>query len=149
VGNHGAKGRAGLSMPALLLCKSEDMLFRKQQRALVACLVFGGAPFVGAMPVHTDVVLQPGKFHEECFRLAPQQRIQYNFKLDRPGEFNVHYHAGKEIIYPIRSVSVSEQKGDFVAPIAQEYCLMWTGVRDGTTRLGYESVVVEPGLTKQ
>jgi len=101
------------------------------------------------MPVHTDVVLLPGKFHEECFRLAPQQRVQYNFRLDRPGEFNLHYHVGKDVHYPVRSESVSEQKGDFVARAAEEYCLMWTGAKGGETRLGYEFVVVEPGLTKQ
>ena len=102
-----------------------------------------------AMPVHTDIVLQPGKAHEECFRLKPQQQVRYHFKLDRPGEFNLHYHRGNEAVYPLRSEAVLEQRGDYVAALAEEYCLMWRGSRDGATKLGYEFVVVEPGLTKQ
>src|SRR6266536_2002748 len=47
-----------------------------------------------------------------------------------------------------RSKSVSEQKGDFTATVAQEYCLMWSGAKGGESKLGYEFVVVEPGLTK-
>jgi len=55
---------------------------------------------------------------------------------------------GKEVFYPIRSESVSEQKGDYVAALAQDYCLMWSGDKKGDNKLGYEFIVVEPGLTK-
>ncbi len=101
-----------------------------------------------ALPRHVEVVLQPGKIHEDCFSLQRGQRVQYNFKLERPGNFNLHYHRGKEALYPVRSDSVSEQKGDYVATVAQEYCLMWSGGKGGDTKLGYEFIVVEPGLTK-
>ena len=124
------------------------MRFRKLLRPLLACVVAATMPLAHALPRHVDVVLQPGKIHEDCFSLQPHQQVQYNFKLDRPGKFNLHYHKGKEVFYPIRSESVSEQKGDYVAAVAQDYCLMWSGSKEGDTKLGYEFIVVEPGLTK-
>ena len=61
---------------------------------------------------------------------------------------SVPVRRGKKVVYAIRSESVSEQKGDYMAAGAQEYCLMWTGGKEGDTKLGYEFIVVEPGLTK-
>jgi hypothetical protein len=116
---------------------------------MVACIAAAAVSCAHAMPVHIEVVLQPGKAHEECFTLQPGQRVQYHFKLDRPGEFNLHYHRGKEVFYPRRSEAVLEQKGDYVAAAAEKYCLMWSGSPKGATKLGYEFIVVEPGLTKQ
>ena len=124
------------------------MRLRKLLWPLLACLAAAPMPLAQALPRHVDVVLQPGKIHEDCFSLRPHQQVQYNFKLDRPGKFNLHYHKGKEVFYPIRSESVSEQKGDYVAAVAQDYCLMWSGSKEGDTKLGYEFIVVEPGLTK-
>jgi hypothetical protein len=113
-----------------------------------ACLAAAPLLPVLAMPGHIDMVLGAGKVHEECFRLETGRRVRYNFSMDRPGEFNLHYHKGNDVFYPVRSERVSEQKGDFVAATAEEYCLMWTGGKGGDTRLGYEFIVVEPGLTK-
>jgi hypothetical protein len=124
------------------------MQLRKLAWPLLAGLAAVPMPLAHAFPRHVDVLLQPGKIHEDCFSLQPHQQVQYNFKLDRPGMFNLHYHIGKAVFYPIRSESVSEQKGDYVAAVAQEYCLMWRGGKDGDTKLGYEFIVVEPGLTK-
>ena len=124
------------------------MRFRKILWPVLACLTAAPIPFAHALPRHVDVVLHPGKIHEDCFSLQSRQQVQYNFKMDRPGNFNLHYHKGKEAIYPIRSESVSEQKGDHAAVVAQEYCLMWSGDKGGDTKLGYEFIVVEPGLTK-
>ena len=125
------------------------MRFRKLLWPLLACLAAAPMPLAHALPRHVDVMLQPGKIHEDCFSLQAGQQVQYNFKLERPGKFNLHYHKGKGVFYPIRSESVSEQKGDYVAAVAQEYCLMWSGGKKGDTKLGYEFIVVEPGLTKQ
>ena len=125
-----------------------NMRFRKLSWPLFASLAVAHVPLVHAFPRHVDVVLQPGKTHEDCFALQPHQQVQYNFKLERPGKFNLHYHRGKEVFYPIRSESVLEQRGNYVAAVAQEYCLMWSSDRAGDNKLGYEFVVVEPGLTK-
>ena len=125
------------------------MRFRKLLWRLLACLAATPMPSAHALPRHVDVVLQPGKIHEDCFTLQAGQHVQYNFKLERSGKFNLHYHKGKQVLYPLRSESVSEQKGDYVATVTQDYCLMWSGAKDGDTKLGYEFIVVEPGLNKQ
>ncbi len=123
------------------------MQLRRVMLPLLACLA-APMPTAVAFPRHVDVVLQPGKVHEDCFPLQPRQQVQYHFTLARPARFNLHYHIGKKIFYAIRSESVTEQKGNFVAVVAQEYCLMWSGDNAGGNQLGYEFVVVEPGLTK-
>jgi hypothetical protein len=125
------------------------MRYRKLLALTLVAASASAASAARAMPVHIDVVLAPGKVHEDCFALKPGQRVRYDFRQDRPGSFNLHYHQGNDVAYPLRSESVREQKGDFVAVVAQEYCLMWTGGKGGATRLGYEFVVVEPGLVKE
>jgi hypothetical protein len=101
-----------------------------------------------AMPRHVDVVLKPAQAHEDCVSLERGQPLQYHFTLDPPGRFELYYRDGKQVGYALRSESVREQKGDYVAPAARRYCLRWRGVGRGDTRLGYEFIVVEPGLTK-
>jgi hypothetical protein len=117
------------------------MRFRKLLLPALACLAAAPVPFAHAFPRHVDVVLHPGKIHEECFPLRRGQTLQYNFKLERPAGFNLHYHSGKDVFYPIRSESVSEQKGRYAPSITQEYCLMWTGDKNGENKLGYEFIV--------
>ena len=102
-----------------------------------------------AMPVHVHVVLPPGKTQEECFRLEAGQRVEYSFTMDPPGSFALQARrAKKNGAYVLRSESVRQQKGDYVAVAAQEYCLTWTGDARRDTRLGYEFIVAEPGLSK-
>ena len=124
------------------------MRFRKRLWPLLACLASPLIPVANALPRHVDVVLRPGAIHEDCFSLLARQKVQYNFELDRPGKFDLHFRRGKEVFYPIRSESVTAQKGVYIAAVAQDYCLTWSGDKDGDTKLGYEFIVVEPGLTK-
>lgn len=121
---------------------------RARRWPLLVFLVFAPLAPAHAMPRHVEVVLQPGGVHTDCFMVRSGQQVTYNFKLDRPGRFNLHYRRGKDVVHPIRSESVSEQKGDYRADVAREYCLMWTVGMGGATTLGYEFIVVEPGLTK-
>src|SRR5260221_13449703 len=86
--------------------RSTNMRFRKVLYALLACLAAAPIPLAYAFPRHVDVVLQPGKMHEDCFPLQAGQQVQYNFKLERPAKFNLHYHHGKQTFYPVRSESL-------------------------------------------
>jgi hypothetical protein len=107
------------------------MRFRNLLWTLIACVAAAAGSPTLATPRSVDIVLAAGKVHEDCFRLGTEQRIRYGFSTDRPSEFSLHYHKGKDVFYPIRSEHVSEQKGDFVAAVAEEYCLMWTGGKGG------------------
>lgn len=70
--------------------------------------------------------LKPGGVAEECFRLPADASIGYAFEAAAPVDFNVHFHRGNDIEYPMKSPQVREAAARFVAPSAQEYCLMWT-----------------------
>ena len=72
------------------------------------------------------VTLQAGKVHEECMRLAAGDKRAFHWKSDAPVDFNVHYHQGKEVFFPVKRDAMRGDGGTFTAKIAQDYCWMWT-----------------------
>lgn len=64
-------------------------------------------------------------FDERCITLAAGQSIRYNFSASAPVDFNIHYHRGKDVFYPVRRSRVREAEGAFRAQEADNYCLMW------------------------
>lgn len=94
-----------------------------------------------ALPAHAEVVdidwgaggrfertlsLPAGKFAELCGKLTKGDRVQWTFTADQPVDFNIHYHVGKDVVYPAKSDGVARLAGEFVAPLDQDYCWMWT-----------------------
>ena len=63
---------------------------------------------------------------EECFRLAANGSVAYAFEASAPVDFNIHFHRGNEVEYPVKSDQVRHADARFVAASAEEYCLMWT-----------------------
>jgi hypothetical protein len=63
---------------------------------------------------------------EECFRLSANASVGYAFEATGPVDFNIHFHRGNDVEYPVKSDQVRQADARFVAPSAQEYCLMWT-----------------------
>ena len=70
--------------------------------------------------------LQPMKVHEECMRLEAGQKRHFQWKSAVPVDFNIHYHEGPEVFYPVKRDDTRGDRGTFTAKIAQEYCWMWT-----------------------
>ena len=70
--------------------------------------------------------LQPAKVHEECVRLEAGAKRKYHWKSDAPVDFNVHYHEGPEVFYPVKRDGMRTDGGAFTAKVAQDYCWMWT-----------------------
>ena len=70
--------------------------------------------------------LAPGKFAELCGPLQRGQSVKWTFAADRPLNFNVHYHVGKDVKYPAKQDQVSSQDGELRVDAAQDYCWMWT-----------------------
>jgi hypothetical protein len=70
--------------------------------------------------------LETGKVHEECVRLDKGHARRYEWKSTAKVDFNIHYHEGREVFYPIKRDEVSKGSGRFKAKTAQEYCWMWT-----------------------
>ncbi len=84
--------------------------------------------------------LAPFEFRELCYELASRDEIQYDFQSDRPVEFDIHYHDGLRIRYPVHMSGITVGADRFSAELDQFYCLMWTNQSLMTTSLTYKIV---------
>jgi hypothetical protein len=72
-----------------------------------------------------SVGVPPGGFEEHCLQLAAGERVHYRFSASGAVDFNLHYHRGEAVFYPVRKAQVRRHVDDFTAPHADAYCLMW------------------------
>ena len=70
--------------------------------------------------------LEPKKVHEECQRVEAGQKRRYMWRADGPVDFNVHYHRGNEVLYPVKRDAMRGDGGTFSAKAGEDYCWMWT-----------------------
>ena len=68
----------------------------------------------------------PGKFTEVCGKLPSGTSVLWNFESSAPVDFNVHYHVGKEVVFPSKLAAVATARGTLQTTIAQDYCWMWS-----------------------
>lgn len=68
----------------------------------------------------------PGKFAELCGPLPAGLKIGWNFEASAPLDFNVHYHVGKEVVFPSKLTGVVTAKDTLATKIDQDYCWMWS-----------------------
>ena len=71
------------------------------------------------------VALPAYAMREECFRLHPDERVDYYFTSTAPVAFNLHYHDAQAVVMPIERKGARADSGEFVADREQIYCLMW------------------------
>ena len=100
----------------------------KRLAALIASLA--AATALGNPPAtQTGTVvaasLEPRKIHEECVRLEAGQQRRYHWKSSAPVDFNIHYHRGNEVLYPVKRDAMRGDGGTFTAQSAEDYCWMW------------------------
>jgi hypothetical protein len=69
--------------------------------------------------------ISTGKFDEHCLKIDAGKAIRYRFVATEPVDFNIHHHRGKEVLYPVRRDAIDGDDGEFRAPGADDYCLMW------------------------
>ena len=69
--------------------------------------------------------LAPAKFAEVCGRLTKGQSIAWSFKSGQPLNFNVHYHEGKSVVFPVKKDRSNELDGELQVAVDQDYCWMW------------------------
>ena len=81
--------------------------------------------------------LKPGGGHEECLELRAGQELKYSFTSNAPLDFNIHYHAGEEVFYPVKRDGSKKEGGTFKPETKQEYCLMWTNAAKKAAKLKY------------
>ena len=111
-------------------------------------------PYVYSTTVRADVVdiawdvngrferslkVAPAKFAEVCGKLPAGLKVRWSFDANAPLDFNVHYHVGKEVVFPSKLTAVAVAKGVLDTKIDQDYCWMWrnksTSAATGTVKL--------------
>ena len=67
-----------------------------------------------------------GKFVEVCGKLALGDGVRWSFTAAAPVDFNIHYHVGKEAVFPAKQAQASGGRDTLNVTVAQDYCWMWT-----------------------
>jgi hypothetical protein len=83
---------------------------------------------------HTAAV-PPGKFIEACAKLNAGDRVRWDFDATGPMDFNIHYHVGKEAVFPAKRSQVAKASDELRVAATQEYCWMWTNKAKRATDL--------------
>ena len=68
-----------------------------------------------------QVKIEPKQMHEECVKLQAGEKRNYYWKADNAVDFNIHYHDGPEVFYPVKRDGMRGDGGSFVAKIGQDY----------------------------
>ena len=79
-----------------------------------------------------------GGMHEECISAKSGQKFIYSFFTSVPVDFNVHYHAGDKIFFPLEQRNVNSDDGTYVPDHEDIYCLMWTNNQNTQATLNYK-----------
>lgn len=99
--------------------------------------IVGGPNLAASRAPSGTLALAPYEFHEMCFELKPADEVAFEFQADRPIAFDIHYHDGLSIRYPVRLAGLSAHSGRFVAEFARSYCLFWLNRNFTETSLTY------------
>jgi hypothetical protein len=73
-----------------------------------------------------EVAIAPGKFVEACRKLPKGAKVAWSFEAASPLDFNIHYHEGKEVLFPAKKSGVAKDAGTLTATLEQDFCWMWT-----------------------
>lgn len=106
-------------------------------------IVGSSSPIILRAPSDT-VALAPLEFREYCLEMTAFDAIQYDFRSDRPVDFNIHFHEGIKINFPVQLDGIVVHAGKFVAKTDQFYCLMWTNRNIVGSSLTYHITAVKP-----
>ena len=81
-----------------------------------------------------SVNVAPGKFAEVCGKLPAGLNVAWSFEASAPLDFNVHYHLGKEVLFPSKLSAVAAAKDTLMTKIDQDYCWMWSNKSTAPSR---------------
>jgi hypothetical protein len=95
-------------------------------RILLAIACFPALAAGVEAPHNFSASVSAGGIHEECVKLARDETRRYEWSSDAAVDFNIHYHEGNEVFYPVKRDAIMKGKDTFKAKIAQDYCWMWT-----------------------
>ncbi len=92
--------------------------------ALMAAILMAGPAHATAEQA-LRMSIAPGKFDEHCLKIEAGRAIAYRFEASAPVDFNIHYHRGKDVLYPVKREATRQFASTFRAESTDEYCLMW------------------------
>lgn len=87
------------------------------------------------------VIIKPGKVFEKCLTLTPPQKIEYRFESGAKLDFNLHYHKGDQVYYPVKLDRTNGESGLYEAKAKEAYCLMWENKTSADIELTYSARV--------
>ncbi len=82
--------------------------------------------------------IKPKAFVEVCGELAANTSVSWSFKATHPLDFNVHYHVGKNVVYPVKPSRLESASDSLTVTDTQHYCWMWTNKGPETVTLRTE-----------
>ena len=116
-------------------------------KPLVTMMVFAAMTAAGAVnaeaPAAKPVMIKPGKIVEKCMTLVPGQKIDYNFESAAKLNFNLHYHKGDQVYYPVKLDRTNGESGSYEAKAKEVYCLMWENRSSADIELTYNARIVK------
>lgn len=72
--------------------------------------------------------VRSGGFLELCGTLPAGLTIDWSFTSSVPLESNVHYHEGKQVMYPAKHPPAASVKDQLIVKTEQHYCWMWSNL---------------------
>ena len=87
------------------------------------------------------VTIKPGKVFEKCMALVPSQKIEYRFESAAKMNFNLHYHKGEQVYYPVQLDRTNGESGLYEAKAKETYCLMWENKTSADVELTYSTTI--------
>ena len=76
-----------------------------------------------------------GKFVEVCGKLPAGLKVAWSFEASGPTDFNIHFHMGKEVMFPAKMSQVARGQDALQVTVEQDYCWMWTNKASGAVVL--------------
>ncbi len=80
----------------------------------------------------------PAQFAEYCGKLAKGQTVRWRFDGDGALNFNIHFHVGKAVEFPVKQDGVSQLAGELKVEQDQDYCWMWSNKAARPARLNVQ-----------
>jgi hypothetical protein len=53
-------------------------------------------------------------------------------------DFNIHYHVGKDAVFPVKQTQISSGRDTLNVTAAQDYCWMWTNKSNAPVSLAVD-----------
>lgn len=66
-----------------------------------------------------------GKIVEICGAIPPGANVAWRYEASAPLDFNIHYHRGEQVVYPVKLAQRAQAKGRLRVQASEDHCWMW------------------------